>query len=81
MKTSKGVTVIVSINSEGLMYNSTLKPGHKLVKVNGIEVKNARHARVIIQSAASKVVVEVLEEIQDETTQTSGETAAEKPAE
>ena len=81
MKTSKGVTVIVSINSEGLMYNSTLMPGHKLVKVNGIEVKNARHARVIIQSAASKVVVEVLEEIKDEAAQPSGETAVEKPAE
>lgn len=65
MKTSKGVTTIVSINPDGLMHGSTLREGHKLVKVNGIEVKNARHARVIIQSAASKVVVEVLEEIKE----------------
>jgi hypothetical protein len=64
MKTSKGHTLIVAVTADGLLAGKGLKEGHKLIKVNGIDVKNARHARVLIQSAATKVSVEVLEDLE-----------------
>jgi PDZ domain len=64
MKTSKGNTLIVAVTADGLLAGKGLMEGHKLIKVNGIDVKNARHARVLIQSAATKVSVEVLEDLE-----------------
>ena len=57
MKTSKGVTRIVSISDEGLLAGSGLKPMYELKEVNGEELKNARHARSLIQAATDEVKI------------------------
>jgi hypothetical protein len=55
MKTSKGVTMIVSISEKGLLPNTSLQAGYEIVQINGVNVKNAKHARYIIQNAPEKV--------------------------
>lgn len=50
MKTSKGITRIVAINPKGLLAKSRLRPGLQLIQVNGVNVKNARYAKSIIDS-------------------------------
>ncbi|KAG7361754.1 hypothetical protein IV203_036855 [Nitzschia inconspicua] len=55
MKTSKGCTTIVGILETGLLSNSELKPGMELLRVNGVPIQNAKHARHLIQCSSSKV--------------------------
>jgi hypothetical protein len=55
MKTSKGITTIVGIQEDGLLRNSELKAGMKLVMVNGVPTKNAKHARHLIQCSVERV--------------------------
>ncbi|KAG7355535.1 hypothetical protein IV203_000221 [Nitzschia inconspicua] len=55
MKTSKGCTTIVGILETGLLSNSELKPGMELIRVNGVPIQNAKHARHLIQGSSSKV--------------------------
>eukprot|EP00529_Nitzschia_sp_RCC80_P027649 CAMPEP_0113482860 /NCGR_PEP_ID=MMETSP0014_2-20120614/23137_1 /TAXON_ID=2857 /ORGANISM="Nitzschia sp." /LENGTH=258 /DNA_ID=CAMNT_0000376391 /DNA_START=147 /DNA_END=923 /DNA_ORIENTATION=+ /assembly_acc=CAM_ASM_000159 len=57
MKTSKSITRIVSISDEGLLAGSGLKPGFQLKQVNGETLKNARHARHLIQNAPDEVKI------------------------
>jgi hypothetical protein len=58
MKTSKGITTIVALAESGLLAKTDLRVGHILVKINSIYIKNAKHARYIIQNAAGKVCLE-----------------------
>lgn len=55
MKSSKGVTRIVSILDKGLLVDTALDAGMELVEVNGISVTSARHARFLIQAAVDNV--------------------------
>mmetsp|Transcript_111475 Transcript_111475/g.322278 ORF Transcript_111475/g.322278 Transcript_111475/m.322278 type:complete len:196 (-) Transcript_111475:209-796(-) len=57
MKTSKGVTKIVAINPSGLLAGSQLRPDLKLQSVNGISVKNAKHAKFLIDSVAGSLTL------------------------
>ena len=57
MKTSKGITRIVSVSETGLLKDSDLRSGLQIVKINGVEVKNAKHARYLIQACQDKVTV------------------------
>jgi hypothetical protein len=59
MKSSKGVTRIVSVNPLGLLANSELRPNMRLASVNGIEVKNAMHAKHLINIHPTVVVLVV----------------------
>lgn len=63
MKTSKGVTRIVSIMEHGLLAGSGLQEANELVEINGTAIKNAKHARHIIQAAPTdvKIVVHFVE--------------------
>mmetsp|Transcript_130887 Transcript_130887/g.195025 ORF Transcript_130887/g.195025 Transcript_130887/m.195025 type:complete len:215 (+) Transcript_130887:123-767(+) len=58
MKTSKGITRIVGLSESGLLSKTELREGQLLVKINGIYIKNAKHARYIIQNATNKVILE-----------------------
>ena len=58
MKTSKRITRIVGISENGLLANSNLRVGQIIVQVNDITIKNAKHARYIIQNATSTVKFE-----------------------
>jgi hypothetical protein len=55
MKTSKGITRIVAISDDGLLAGSGLEEKQQLVEVNGVAIKNARHARQLIQTATEEV--------------------------
>ena len=48
MKSSRGVTRIVGVNPEGLLADSKLRADLQLVSVNGIPVKNGKHAKYLI---------------------------------
>lgn len=50
MKTSKGVTLILAVNPKGLLAKSSLRPGMQLLQVNGVNIKNAKYAKSIIDS-------------------------------
>ena len=54
MKTVKGITRIVNISESGLLANSDLQVGLRLIEVNDIRIKNAKHARCIIQTSPKK---------------------------
>lgn len=58
MKTSKGITRIVGINSSGLLANSELKPAMQLLSVNGASIKNAKHAKFLIDSHPRDILLE-----------------------
>ena len=58
MKTSKGVTRIVGILENGLLKNTKLRGGLEIVQINGVGVKNAKHARILIQAANDTVTIE-----------------------
>lgn len=60
MKTSNGITRIVSISDDGLLVGSGLEPKQQLVEVNGVVLKNARHARHVIQSSPDEVTIVAL---------------------
>jgi hypothetical protein len=63
MKTSKGITWIVGISDTGLLKDSKLVVGTMiLVSVNGVPIKNARHARSLIQ-ASNRTVKLVAQEV------------------
>jgi hypothetical protein len=57
MKSSKGVTRIISILETGLLVGTELDAGMELIEVNGVTVTSARHARALIQSAPDKVSI------------------------
>jgi predicted metalloprotease with PDZ domain len=57
MKTSNGVTRIVSVSETGLLKDSDLRSGLQMVEINGVEVKNAKHARYLIQACQDKVTI------------------------
>jgi hypothetical protein len=57
MKTSKGVTRIVTIVEGGLLMNTPLRGGLRLMEINGVGVQNAKHARQLIQEAESIVTI------------------------
>ena len=65
MKTSQRITRIVAISEQGLLFNTKLRVGQILVKINGISIKNAKHARYVIQNAPDKVKFEA-KEIEEE---------------
>ena len=48
MKSSRGVTRIVGVNPEGLLADSKLRADLQLVSVNGMPVKNGKHAKYLI---------------------------------
>jgi len=48
MKSSRGVTRIVGVNPEGLLADSKLRADLQLVSVNGMPVKNGKHAKDLI---------------------------------
>ena len=50
MKTSKGLTTIVGVAPNGLLAKSDLRPNMQLVQVNGCTIKNAKHAKFLIES-------------------------------
>mmetsp|Transcript_29 Transcript_29/g.84 ORF Transcript_29/g.84 Transcript_29/m.84 type:complete len:214 (+) Transcript_29:537-1178(+) len=57
MKTVRGVTRITGIKSDGLLAATSLKPGYEILVINNVKVKNAKHARHLIQEASSGVVI------------------------
>jgi hypothetical protein len=59
MKTSKGITWIVGIADTGLLKGSDLRGGltMRIQTVNGTPIKNARHARSLIQGSQKKVKI------------------------
>jgi hypothetical protein len=61
MKSSKGVTRIISLLENGLLVDTALDAGMELVEVNGISVTSARHARFLIQSAQDEVTFVAIE--------------------
>ena len=58
MKTIGGITRIVGIDENGLLASSNLRPGLEMVRVNDTYIKNAKHARLLIQRATDKVSLE-----------------------
>jgi C-terminal processing protease CtpA/Prc len=57
MKTVQGVTRIVSIAENGLLASTALKPGFIIHEINGVNIKNAKHARYMIENAPEKVTI------------------------
>jgi C-terminal processing protease CtpA/Prc len=57
MKTTKGVTRIVNVSEAGLLKDSDLRPGLQIVSINGVDVKNAKHARALIQACRETVTL------------------------
>mmetsp|Transcript_12601 Transcript_12601/g.34711 ORF Transcript_12601/g.34711 Transcript_12601/m.34711 type:complete len:237 (-) Transcript_12601:167-877(-) len=57
MKTVKGVTRITAIRHNGLLKDTDLKRGYEILQVNNVPVKNARHARFLIQETPSVVTI------------------------
>jgi hypothetical protein len=65
MKTSKGVTMIVAIAQQGLCASTDLKPGLELLEINGVPIKNAKHARFMIQNAPKNVLIVAAQMVQE----------------
>jgi len=57
MKTSKGITKIVSVNPVGLLAKSQLVPIMQLISVNGMPIKNAKHAKWLIDMEPRQIVL------------------------
>lgn len=59
MKTSKGLTWIVGISESGLLKDSDLRGGKTMLlkSINGVPIKNARHARTLILGSQRKVKI------------------------
>lgn len=57
MKTSKGLTTIVGVAPNGLLANSDLRPNMQLLQVNGCAIKNAKHAKFIIESHPGSITI------------------------
>jgi hypothetical protein len=57
MKTSKGITRIVAVNPSGLLANSSLRPGLQLIQVNDVNVRNAKHAKFIIDNHPGSITL------------------------
>lgn len=55
MKTKERITRIVGISPDGPLAHTSLEPGLQLTMVNGIEIKNARHAQYLIQQSPESV--------------------------
>lgn len=67
MKTSKGVTTIVGILDTGLLKDSRLRAGMELIQVNGVQIKNAKHARHLIQASAKRVKILAVDRVHSTT--------------
>jgi hypothetical protein len=65
MKTSKGVTKIVAIAQQGLCASTDLKTGLELLEINGVSIKNAKHARHMIQNAPKNVLIVAAQVVQE----------------
>lgn len=57
MKTSKGLTTIVGIAPNGLLAKSDLQPNMQLLQVNGCTIKNAKHAKFLIESHPGSITI------------------------
>jgi predicted metalloprotease with PDZ domain len=57
MKKSNGVTMIVNIRDTGLLNDSDLRPGMELVSINDEPIKNAKHAKGLIQGSSARVKI------------------------
>ena len=62
MKTSKGITLIIKITPGGLMSNTCvfLQVGMRIVSINDKLIRNARHARELIQMSRMEVSITCL---------------------
>ena len=67
MKTTNGVTRIVGIVEGGLVAQSSLQIGYELITINDVLVRNAKHARLLIQQAHDKVTIVTQQFSEDKT--------------
>lgn len=65
MKTVKRITRIVAIAEDGLLADTNLRPGLELVSINGITIRNAKHARYLIQNSKKELTLIAQKIIQD----------------
>jgi hypothetical protein len=57
MKTSKGMTVIIKMNPDGIVSQTNLQVGMKIIRINDTPIRNARHARELIQASPTEVII------------------------
>ena len=57
MKTVKRITRIVAIAEDGLLADTKLKPGLELIEINGVVIRNAKHARYLIQNSKDELTL------------------------